>query len=128
LQADIANMMERADELAEHPLAARQPSFTVIMTRDPESTLVTALNINWNNIDKSTWVYCAVLMRPMVFLAGDDIALGPLLDRIGAEHPLLGRLRRAARGSSRLGRRTCTWVSRTSARFPPNTGGCRQGQ
>jgi hypothetical protein len=36
LQADIANMMERADELAEHPLAARQPSFTVIMTRDPE--------------------------------------------------------------------------------------------
>lgn len=26
-------------------------------------------------------------MRPMVFLAGDDIALGTLLNRIGAEHP-----------------------------------------
>lgn len=89
LKTDIANFMERADELAGHPLAARQPSFTVIMTRDPKSTLVTAMNIAWHNLDKSTWVYCAVLMRPMVFLAGDDIALGALLDRIGVEHPPL---------------------------------------
>lgn len=89
LKTDIANFMERADELAEHPLAAHQPAFTVIMMRDPESTLVTAMNFDWNNMDKSTWVYCAVLMRPMVFLAGDDIALGALLDRIGAEHPPL---------------------------------------
>ncbi|NHC21862.1 hypothetical protein G6553_01565 [Nocardioides sp. IC4_145] len=98
LKTDIANFMERADELAEHQLAAARPSFTVIMSRDPESTLVTAMQIDWNNLDKSTWVYCAVLMRPMVFLANDDIALGRLLDRIGAEHPALAQY--ADRGKS----------------------------
>lgn len=46
--------MERADELLEHPLADRAPSFTFIMSRDPESTLLTAMNIDWNNMDKST--------------------------------------------------------------------------
>lgn len=89
LKTDIANFLERADELAEHPLATHQPSFNVVITRDLKSTLVTAMNLDWNILDKSTWVYCAVLMRPMVFLAGDDISLAPLLDRIGAEHPAL---------------------------------------
>lgn len=91
LKTDIANFMERADELVEHPLADRRPSFTVIMARDPDSTLLTAMNIDWETIDKSTWVYCAVLMRPMVFLANDDIALGTILARIGAEHPGLAK-------------------------------------
>ena len=36
-------------------------------------------------------MYCAVLMRPIVFLSGDDISLAPLLDRIGAEHSPLAR-------------------------------------
>lgn len=89
LKTDIANLMERAGELVEHHLATRQPSFNVVMARDPESTLVTAMNIDWDNLDRSTWVYCAVLMRPMVFLSTDDISLAPLLDRIGEEHSAL---------------------------------------
>lgn len=89
LKTDIANLMERADELAEHQLATRQPSFNVVMTRDAESTLVTAMNLDWDNLDRSTWVYCAVLMRPIAFLSTDDISLAPLLERIGEEHPPL---------------------------------------
>lgn len=91
LKTDVANFMERADELAEHPLATHPPSFQVVMTRDPETTLVTAMNVDWHNLDKGTWVYCAVLIRPMVFLTNDDISLAKLLDRIGEEHETLAK-------------------------------------
>ena len=91
LKTDVANFMERAEEIAEHPLATHPPSFQVVMARDPESTLITAMNIDWQNLDNSTWVYVAVLMRPIVFLTNDDISLVKLLDRIAEEHETLAR-------------------------------------
>lgn len=91
LKTDVANFMERADEIAEHPLATHPPSFQVVMARDPESTLITAMNVDWQNLDRATWVYVAVLMRPIAFLTDDDISLVKLLDRIGEEHETLAK-------------------------------------
>lgn len=86
LKTDVANFMARADEIVQHPLSTADPTFKLLFSFDPETTLLTSINIDLDAIDKSSWVYLAVLMRPIVFNEKDPISFAKLTVAIGAEH------------------------------------------
>ena len=94
LVTDVANFMERADEIVEHPLAQQAPNFDVLLHFDPATAAVSHLSMDLNNLDKATWLYLATVMRPIVFNQDDPISFANLTVAIGFEHdPLRGLLK-----------------------------------
>ncbi|QNN53577.1 hypothetical protein [Nocardioides mesophilus] len=86
LKTDVANFMERADEIVEHPLAQGDPQFEVLLRFDPETALVTHGSLELKNADKQSWLYLALLMRPVVFTQDDPTSYANLTGAIAREH------------------------------------------
>ena len=56
--------------------------------------MITRASMDMNNIDKATWLYLAMLMRPIVFNQYNPISFANLTVAIGFEHePLRGLLK-----------------------------------
>ncbi len=53
LRTDVANFMDRAGEIVNHPLAQHQPAFEILMHFDPKSMLLTHANLDWENVEKA---------------------------------------------------------------------------
>lgn len=81
--------MTRADKVLAHRLAEHPSSFQVLFNFDPEATILTSINIDWNHVDEQSWVYLAVLMRPIIFNDADPISFNKLSGAIAREHELL---------------------------------------
>jgi hypothetical protein len=92
LKTNVANFMTRADKVLAHPVAEQPPSFQVLFNFDPETTILTSIDIDWENIDEASWLYLAILMRPIVFNQTDPISFGVLAKAIAREHPALGQV------------------------------------
>jgi hypothetical protein len=97
LKTDVANFMARADKVLAHRLAEQPPSLQVLFNLDPETTIVTSINVDWNHIDEESWVYLAVLMRPIIFNEQDPISFNKLSGAIAHEHELLRTLLKEGR-------------------------------
>lgn len=97
LKTNVANFMTRADKVLAHPVAERPPSFQVLLNFDPETTILTSIDIDWEDIDEVSWVYLAILMRPIVFNQTDPISFGALAKAIAREHAALGQLLKRGR-------------------------------
>lgn len=89
LKTDVANFLARADKVLAHPLAEHPPSFQVLFNFDAEAMSLTSINIDWNHIDEESWVYLAVLMRPIIFNETDAISFNKLSGAIAREHEAL---------------------------------------
>lgn len=97
LMTDVANFMERADEVVEHPLAQHDPNFDVLLHFDPATAVVSHMSMDLNNLDKATWLYLASVMRPIVFNQKDPISFANLTVAIGFEHEPLRALLKTGR-------------------------------
>lgn len=86
LRTDVANFMDRADEIVNHRLAQHQPSFEILMHFDPKTLLLTHANLDWETVEKESWLYLALCMRPIVFTEKDPTSFAKLTGSIGREH------------------------------------------
>lgn len=86
LKTDVANFMARADKVFAHPLAENPPSFKVLFSFDPHTTFVTSIDLDRDNLDEQSWVYLAVLMRPIIFNEKDPTSFNKLSIAIAHEH------------------------------------------
>jgi hypothetical protein len=86
LKTDVANFMARADKVLAHRLAEHSPSFQVLLNFDPETTMLNSINIDWDHIDEQSWIYLAVLMRPIIFNESDPISFNKLSGALAREH------------------------------------------
>lgn len=86
LVTDVANFMERADEIVTHPLAQQEPNLELLLHFDPVTAVVQHMSMDLKNLDKATWLYLAMLMRPIVFNEKDPLSFVNLTVAIGFEH------------------------------------------
>lgn len=94
LKANIANFLERAEEIARHPLAGQHSTFEVTFKRHPTNGEVMATGFDMRALPADDWLTMAVRMRPIIFLETDDVSIPKLTGQIEREHGLLrGRLK-----------------------------------
>lgn len=97
LKTNVANFMRRADKIVDHPLAGKNPTFTIQVTFDPETNAITKADLDLDNLDESGWVYLAVLMRPIMFLEQDPIAFRKVANDLSFEHRELAPMLKVAK-------------------------------
>jgi len=81
--------MQRADDILAHPVAKEKGSFNLNFEVNTQTQTLVGIDFNHNNLDKSSWGYVAVLMRPVIFLSNDPISLPALTSSIEREHAAL---------------------------------------
>lgn len=86
LRTDVANFMTRADKVLSHRLAHHPPSLQVLLSFDPETTMLTSINVDWDHVEEESWVYLAALMRPIIFTESDPISFNKLMGALAREH------------------------------------------
>ena len=101
LRANVANFLERAEQIASNPLAGQDAQFKVQMRLNTRTGEVGATGFDMQVLPEDDWLTMAVRMRPIIFTETDDISISKLTKQIEAEHILLrGRLKQARKGLS----------------------------
>ena len=99
LKANVANFIERAEQIASDPLAGQDPTFKVEFSLDPRTGEIGASGFDMQVRPASDWLAMASLMRPIIFLETDGVSIPKLTTQIEREHvPLRGRLKQARTG------------------------------
>ena len=96
LKANVANFLERAEQIESHPLAGRDSTFKVQFTLHPTNGEVMATGFDMQARPDEDWLTMAVRMRPIIFLETDSVSIPRLTSQIEREHQLLrGQLKQA---------------------------------
>lgn len=106
LKTNVANFMERADEIAHHPLAGTNSTIKVTIGPDSVTGALVPVGFDMNLLPKADWLYLAVIMRPIISTEQDAISFNVLTNRIEREHVTLRR--RLKPGRDRLAERRKT--------------------
>ena len=101
LKANVSNFLERAEQIANNPLAGQDARFKVQMRLDAKTGEVGATGFDMQVLPEDDWLTMAVRMRPIIFTETDDVSIPKLTKQIEAEHTLLrGLLKPARKGLS----------------------------
>jgi hypothetical protein len=86
LKTQVAVFMDRAEEVRSHPLAGTLGKLKFVLEFDPETLQMLGGTATLDDLDRSSWVYLAVLMRPVVFLEQEPVSLHVITNAISREH------------------------------------------
>jgi hypothetical protein len=89
LKVDIANFLERAEKIANSPLAGQDPYFEVEMRRYARTRETGPVRLHAAPIPEDQWLALASWMRPIIFVERDRIHVTKLASEIGRHHALL---------------------------------------
>jgi hypothetical protein len=78
--------MGRAEEILAHPLAKERSTYKITLAIDNQTQQVVDVQFDHNNLDKTSWAYVALLMRPIIFLTNDPVSIPVLTGEIEREH------------------------------------------
>lgn len=96
LNANVENFLERAEAIANNPLAGQDATFKVQMQMDLRTGEVGATGFDPALLPEDDWLSMAVRMRPIIFTEQDPVSIPRLTSQIEAEHlELRGRLKEA---------------------------------
>lgn len=99
LRANVANFLDRAEQIARNPLAGKDAQFTVQMRLDLKTGEVGATGFDPQVLPEDDWLTMAIRMRPIIFLEDDPVSIKNLTAQIEREHqPLRGQLKGARTG------------------------------
>jgi hypothetical protein len=120
LKANVSNFLERAEQIANNPLAGQDARFKVLMRLDAETGEVGANGFDMQALPEDDWLTMAVRMRPIIFTETDDVSIPKLTKQIEAEHTLLrGRLKPARKGLSEWKKHAFVYAGNLGGVQPP---------
>lgn len=86
LKIRVQAFIDRATDIRNHPLAGAQGGLQLKLKCDRETLELIGGTVELDDVDRSSWVHLAVLMRPLVFLEQDPLSFHVLTNAISREH------------------------------------------